>query len=219
MSYPSLAIPGTDAIAQNVADKMFGFMRQAKTELMVTNAYIIPGQGAIDLIQDLTDRDVKVRILTNSLASHDVPAVNSHYEPWRDDIINAGAELYELRADADIQSIVDVAPVKGEFTGLHTKAVVVDRSKVFIGSMNFDPRSFNINTEAGAFVESPGLANALAEVMNRDMSPENAWQVLLNDEGEPYWINSDETLDEQPARDGTQRVMNVIFKMFPKEQY
>ena len=208
-----------DAIAQNVADKMFGFMRQAQTELMVTNAYIIPGQGAIDLIQDLTDRDVKVRILTNSLASHDVPAVNSHYEPWRDDIINAGAELYELRADADIQSIVDVAPVEGEFVGLHTKAVVVDRSKVFIGSMNFDPRSFNINTEAGAFVESPGLANALAEVMERDMSPENAWQVLLNDEGKPYWVNSDETLDKQPARDGNQRVMNVIFKMFPKEQY
>ncbi len=208
-----------DMIAQNVAEKMFGFMREAQTELMVTNAYIIPGQGAIDLIQDLTDRDVKVRILTNSLASHDVPAVNSHYEPWRDDIINAGAELYELRADADIQSLVDVPPVKGEFTGLHTKAIVLDRRKVFIGSMNFDPRSFSINTEAGAFVESPGLANALVEVMERDMSPENAWQVLLNDEGKPYWVNSDETLDKQPARDGTQRVMNVIFKMFPKEQY
>jgi putative cardiolipin synthase len=208
-----------DAISQNVADKMFGFMRQAQTELMVTNAYIIPGQAAIDLIQDLTDRNVKVRILTNSLSSHDVPAVNSHYEPWRDDIINAGAELYELRADAEIQSIVDVPPVEGAFTGLHTKAVVVDRSKVFIGSMNFDPRSFSINTEAGAFVESPGLANALAEVMSRDMSPENAWQVFLDEDGDPYWVNSDETLEDQPARDGNQRIMNEIFKMFPKDQF
>jgi putative cardiolipin synthase len=208
-----------DAIAQNVANKMFGFMDLAQTELLITNAYIIPGQKAIDFVQGLSDRGVKVRILTNSLSSHDVPAVNSHYEPWRDDLLNAGVELYELRADAAIQSIVDVAPVKGEFTGLHTKAVVVDRNKVFIGSMNFDPRSFNINTEAGAFVESPGLANALADVMNRDMAPENAWQVFLDDEGEPYWVNSDETLDKQPARDGSQRVMNVIFKMFPKEQY
>lgn len=208
-----------NAVAQNVANEMFGFMGQAQEELLITNAYIIPSQHAIDFIQGLSDRGVRVAMLTNSLASHDVPAVNSHYEPWRDDIINAGAELYELRSDAAIQSIVNVPPVTGEFIGLHTKAVVVDREKVFIGSMNFDPRSFNINTEAGAFVDSPGLANALADVMERDMSPENAWQVFLNDDGEAYWINSDETLDRQPARDGSQRVMNKIFKMFPKEQY
>ncbi len=208
-----------DEVTQDVAAKMFGFMDLAQTELMITNAYVIPGQEAIDFIQGLSDRGVRVRMLTNSLASHDVPAVNSHYEPWRDDFINAGVELYELRADAAIQSIVDVPPVEGEFVGLHTKAIVVDRNKVFIGSMNFDPRSFNINTEAGAFVESPGLARALAEVMERDMAPENAWQVLLNDKGKPYWVNSDETLDSQPARSGSQRVMNQIFKIFPKEQY
>ncbi len=208
-----------EEVTQDVASEMFGFMNLAQTELMITNAYIIPGQKAIDFFQSLSDRGVRVRVLTNSLASHDVPAVNSHYEPWRDDIINAGAELYELRADAAIQSIVDIPPVKGKFVGLHTKAVVVDRNKVFIGSMNFDPRSFNINTEAGAFVESPGLARALAEVMERDMAPENAWQVFINDKGKPYWVNSDETLDSQPARSGSQRVMNIIFKIFPKEQY
>ncbi len=157
--------------------------------------------------------------MTNSLASHDVPAVNSHYKDWRDDILHTGAELYELRADAAIQSIVDVPPVEGEFVGLHTKAFVVDREKVFIGSMNFDPRSMNINTEAGAFVHSPGLAEELAPVMERDMQPDNAWQVLLDEDGDVYWVNSDERVDKQPARGGTQRVMDKIFKMFPKEQY
>ena len=210
---------GEDAIEQNVAGEMFNFMGLAQEELLITNAYIIPGQPAIDFLKSLTDRGVKVRILTNSLASHDVPAVNSHYKDWRDDIINAGAELYELRADAAIQSIVDVPPVSGEFVGLHTKAFVVDREKVFIGSMNFDPRSFNINTEAGALVHSPPLAEDLARVMERDMHPDNAWQVLLDDDGEVYWVNSDEQVDEQPARGGMQRAMDAIFKMFPKEQY
>lgn len=208
-----------NAITQNVANQMFGFMDQAQKELLIANAYIIPGQPAIDFFQTLSDRGVRVAMLTNSLASHDVPAVNSHYEPWRDEIVGAGVELYELRADAAIKSIVDVPPVEGDFVGLHTKAVVVDGKKVFIGSMNFDPRSFNINTEAGAFVESPGLGEALVAVMERDMAPENAWQVLLNDDGKPYWVNSDETLSTQPARGGSQRVMNVIFKIFPKEQY
>jgi hypothetical protein len=55
--------------------------------------------------------------------------------------------------------------------------------------------------------------------MERDMQLENAWQVLLDDTGEPYWVNSDETVKTQPARSGAQRVMNLIFKAFPKEYY
>lgn len=209
-----------DSVKQEVAEKMFGFFDLAQKELLITNAYIIPGQPAIDKIAALIGRGVNVRILTNSLESHDVPAVNSHYESWRDDFINAGAELYELRADAAIKkTVVEVPPVEGEFVGLHTKSVVVDRELAFIGSMNFDPRSFNINTEAGAFIRSPGLAEELAAVMERDMNPDNAWQVHLDEDGDPYWVSSDKTVDQQPARGDMQRVMNVIFKMFPKEQY
>lgn len=209
-----------NTIAQNVAHEMFGFLNLAKKELLITNAYIIPGQPGIDFMQTLSDRDVDVRILTNSLASHDVPAVNSHYRPWRDDLINAGVELFEFRSDAAIKGpIVEVPPVTGEFVGLHTKAVVVDREYVFIGSMNFDPRSAQINTEAGAFVYSPQLAQDLAKVMLRDMQPENAWHVRLDKGGYPYWVNSDETVHEQPARGTGQRIMDKIFRLFPKDQY
>lgn len=207
-----------DAIAQNVGEKMFRFMDLAQEELLISNAYIIPGEPAIDFLSELTGRGVKIRMLTNSLASHDVPAVNSHYEKWRDDIINTGTELYEMRPDGAIKSVVDVPPVESKFIALHTKAVVVDRQQVFIGSMNFDPRSFNINTEAGAFVQSPGLAEDLARVMERDMAPESAWQVFLDDKGKLYWVNSDETVYKQPARDYGQRIMNVILKVVPKEQ-
>lgn len=206
-------------VAQNMAGEMFAFLERAQHELLVTNAYIIPGEPGIDLVQRLTDRGVKVRFLTNSLASQDVPAVTSHYEPWRDDLINAGAELYELRADAAIKPIVEVPPVEAEFVGLHTKAVVIDRRYVFIGSMNFDPRSFRTNTEAGAFVDSPDLAADVAALMERDMQPENAWRVLLDENGELYWVDSDETVYSQPARHFGQRVVDVIFKAFPKEYY
>ncbi|MEJ2385718.1 MAG: phospholipase D family protein, partial [Xanthomonadales bacterium] len=136
-----------DAIAQNVASRLFGLLGLAQSELLITNAYVIPGQRGIDFIQSLTDRGVTVRLLTNSLASHDVPAVNSHYKAWRDDLIEAGVDLYELRADAAIKSLVEVPPVQGAFVGLHTKAFVVVREYAFVGSMNFDPRSANINTE------------------------------------------------------------------------
>ncbi len=208
-----------EAVAQNMFTEMFSFLKRAQKELLITNAYVIPGQPAIDLVRSLSERGVRVRILTNSLASEDVPAVNSHYSVWRDDLIRAGVELFELRPDAAIQSIVDVPPVHGEFVGLHTKSVVVDRRYVFIGSMNFDPRSSNINTEAGAFVDSPALAADVAALMERDMGPENAWQVFLDEEGDPYWVDSEGTLHAQPARNVAQRIMDLVFKAFPRSYY
>jgi putative cardiolipin synthase len=211
---------GQDQISQNVMSSMFNFFGLAKKELLVMNAYVIPAQQAVDFIQGLTASGVDVKILTNSLASHDVPAVNSHYEPWRDDFIRAGVDLYEFRSDPAIQStIIDVPPVAAEFSGLHSKSAVADRRYVFVGSMNLDPRSAKINTEMGVMVDSPALAEDLARIILRDMSGDNAWHVTMDEDENISWTNSVETLDKQPARDGMQRVMNVIMKVGPKEQY
>ncbi len=206
-------------IQQSMLGRMFAFFQQAQSELFITNAYIIPGERGIGMLEELGARGVDVRILTNSLASHDVPAVNSHYEPWRGRIIAAGAELHELRADAAIQQIVDVPPVSAKFVGLHTKAAVVDRRHVFIGSMNLDPRSAAINTEMGAMIDSPGLAEDLRRIMLRDMSGANAWRVSVADNGSLRWTNDDETVSSQPTRGFMQGVMNLIFKVVPAEQF
>ena len=44
---------------------------------------------------------------------------------------------------------------------LHTKAFVTDDAATFVGSFNLDPRSANLNTEMGAFVEDLTLADQL----------------------------------------------------------
>lgn len=209
-----------EQISQNMAGSMFNFFNLAEQELLIQNAYIIPGESAIEFLKEKRDAGVKVRVLTNSLASHDVPAVNSHYEPWRDDFLNAGVDLWELRADPAIQpTVVDVPAVSSKFTGLHSKCAVADRRYVFIGSMNLDPRSRAINTEMGAMIDSPELAEDLARILERNMSGANAWHVQMDAEGTLSWTNSDETVTKQPARDGMQRVMNVLMKLGPKDQY
>jgi hypothetical protein len=71
----------------------------------------------------------------------------------------------------------------------------------------------------GAIVDSPGLAEDLAQVIKRNMQGENAWQVRLNEDGKAFWVNSDETVTRQPARDGMQRVMNTLLKLGPRDQY
>jgi cardiolipin synthase C len=209
-----------EQIDQSVLSSMFNFFGLAQRELLIMNAYVIPADSGVDFLRDLGDKGVDVKILTNSLASHDVPAVNSHYEPWRDDFLKAGVELYEFRPDPAIKdTVVDIPGINSGFTGLHSKTAVVDRRYVFIGSMNLDPRSASINTEMGAFVDSPELAADMAEIIERNMTGANSWQVTLTDDGEVLWTNNEESIDRQPARDGMQRVMNLLMKLGPKDQF
>jgi len=205
-------------LVEGMRDPLGNMFRSAEKDIQIVNAYIIPDQDFVDGLSQITQTGVEVRILTNSLASHDVPAVNSHYKKWRKPLIEAGAELYEFRADPAIKTRVDTAPVVSKFSGLHTKAHVIDGHVVFIGSMNFDPRSADINTEMGIIIDSPKLGREMLRLAERDMSPQNAWQVQLGDEGKLVWVNSDETVTRQPARNAWQRFMDMVFMVLPKTQ-
>jgi len=205
-------------LVREMVDTLGRSLRAADQEILLMNAYIIPDQDFIDGMKKLTDRGVQIRILTNSLATYDLPIVNAHYKKWRKPIVEAGAELFELRHDAVVKSRVDTAPVNSKYIGFHSKAYVVDRRHVFIGSMNFDPRSANINTEMGILIDSPSLGEALARLAARDMAPQNAWQVMLDDQQKLIWVNSEETVTKQPARNTWQRFMDGLLRLLPKSQ-
>jgi len=213
--------PSRAATSRNHMPAAFrALMHSAQREVLITNAYIIPDEIFISDLRELTGRGVTVRILTNSLSSHDVPAVNSHYERWRKPILEAGAHLHELRADAAIRSeLVDTPPVRSGFVGLHTKAMVVDRERSFIGSMNLDPRSEIFNSEMGVIIDSPLLAGDLAQRIERDMSIINSWQVTRDANGSLRWTSSAGERKTQPARSFWQRVQNLVFKLAPASYY
>lgn len=195
-------------------------MRSAQREVLITNAYIIPDPPFMADLRELAARGVKVRILTNSLASHDTPVVNAHYEGWRLPILQSGADLHEMRNDAAIQAqLVDTPPVRSGFVGLHVKAMVVDRSRSFIGSMNLDPRSEIFNSEMGVIIDSPALAQRLAQGMARDLGGANSWQLRLDERGAVRWHSDAGELTSQPARNFWQRVQNLFFKLLPASYY
>lgn len=195
-------------------------MLSAQREVLISNAYVIPDATFMADLRTLAARGVRVRILTNSLASNDVPAVNAHYGPWRKPLLDTGVALHEMRADAAIQAeLVDTPPVRGGFVGLHRKAMVVDRSRSFVGSMNLDPRSEVFNAEMGVVIDSPALADTLASHMERDMAPANSWQVVAAPDGSLRWHSSAGTLTREPARSAWQRVENLLFKLMPASYY
>ena len=208
-----------DAISQKMATIIPEFSKTAKTELLIVNAYLIPDEELLNGARDLVQKGVKIKILTNSLASQDVPAVNSHYGPWRKAILDTGIELYELRPDAAIKAQTDTPPIVSGFIGLHSKASVVDRTSVYIGSFNLDPRARDFNTEMGVLIDSSELAEELAQLAEELMQPKNSWQVKLNDEGKLTWQSGEEIRTRQPARNFWQRVQNLFFKLFPSKYF
>ncbi|MGD8447470.1 MAG: phospholipase D family protein [Desulfobacterales bacterium] len=208
-----------DGISQKMATIIPEFSDTATNELLVVNAYVIPNEDMLKGARELVERGVKIKILTNSLASQDVPAVNSHYGPWRKAILDAGIELYELRPDAAIKAQADTPPVVSGFVGLHSKASVVDRSRVYIGSFNLDPRARDFNTEMGVLIDSPELAEELAQLAEELMEPKNSWQVKFNDEGKLIWQSGEDIRTRQPAQSFWQRVMDVFFKLFPSKYF
>jgi cardiolipin synthase C len=208
------------AIRQDLVEDIYALAATARREVLIVNAYIIPTQRTIDSARELHANGVKIKVLTNSLATHDVPAVNSHYKQWRRQILATGAELYEMRHDAAIQAgIADTPPTRATFMGLHSKAMVIDRQRVYIGSMNFDPRSAEVNTEMAVIVDSPGLAADLAAVIERDLQPANSWRVSVDEQGRLSWTHDRETVHMQPARSWWQRVEDVFFMAFPEKLY
>jgi putative cardiolipin synthase len=213
-------LPREGRIDRVMLDEIQSLISSPQQELMIVNAYIIPADRGIATLKQLNAGGRGVKIMTNSLASHDVPAVNSHYRPWRKPILESGAELYELRADAALkEQVCDTAPTVSEFVGLHSKAMVVDRQVSFIGSMNFDPRSAALNTEMGVIIRSAGMGQALAELFERNMSVANSWQVTLDEDGNMQWAHDTEVVDMQPARNFWQRIQELFFRAMPKEYY
>ena len=212
--------PGPDGIDNDIYEWITNTLPEVKAELLVTNAYLIPDTHGVNMLTDLNEKGVNIKIHTNSLASQDVPAVNSHYKTWRSPLLQAGAALYEARTDAEIKvSVVDTPPISATYMGLHSKSMVVDRRFAVIGSANLDPRSAFLNSEMIAVIDSEGLAEELAQIILRDMAPSNSWEVRLDDDGKLQWQNDVETTQRQPTRDSFQPIADWFFMLFPKRFY
>lgn len=84
-------------------------------------------------------------------------------------------------------------PLFGAAMGrLHTKTAVIDEALLFVGSLNFDPRSEKHNTELGLFIHSRTLANQmlrLAQVLRE----QGVWQVKAGPEGRLEWHGEDDS--------------------------
>src|SRR5690606_31187714 len=168
---PDKADPGEDRGAAHIDRTLRRVLDAARGRITIVSPYLIPGEDGEALLVALAARGVRIRALTNSLAATDEAAVHSGYARYRKPLLQAGAELYEFRP---VSRGENTPGAHGTSSGvsLHSKALVVDGRRVFIGSMNFDPRSRHLNTELGVVVDSPALGAAIEGYFERASAPE-----------------------------------------------
>ncbi|MCA0993952.1 phospholipase D family protein [Alloyangia pacifica] len=159
-------------------------------QFLVVSAYFVPRDSGVALLRGLEERGVEVTVLTNSLDATDVPAVYAHYTRSRPDLLDAGVDLWELRAEKERPDRT-LSGLGLSRSALHAKAFVLDEQKLFIGSFNWDPRSVRINSEMGILVESPRLATQAARNF-KAMLPEAAFHLRRDDRGGIDWLEHDE---------------------------
>jgi putative cardiolipin synthase len=181
--------------------------------------YFVPGETGTAALGELAKQGVKIRVLTNSLASTDVPAVHAGYAKRRHDLLVAGVALYELKTSA----VADDPGEKARFgisssSSLHAKTFATDESRVFVGSFNFDQRSTHLNTEMGLVIESPALARQISAAFETTV-PKVAYEVRLTPAGALEWVDRTPTgvarFDVEPATSAGKRSLVELLSVLP----
>jgi putative cardiolipin synthase len=201
--------------------RLFDVMGSPGERIDIISAYFVPTRAGVAQLLRMVRKGVKIAILTNSLAANDVAIVHAGYARWRKKLLRYGVELYELKPTRDRVSVVHDRGLTGNSgSSLHAKTFSIDGRKVFIGSLNFDPRSTLLNTEMGFVIESEVLAEVIHKRFmqsQRDM----AWQLRLDRWGRINWVDrvsgSEQVLKKEPATGFWKRVLVKLASVLPIE--
>jgi cardiolipin synthase C len=214
---PDKAFKSKATAATSITTLLRESLLSAENEVFIISPYFVPRKTGVEAISEIQRSGVNVTIITNSLAANNQSSVHGGYAPSRKPLLESGVKIYEVRADADVSGSEFVAAGGAKAT-LHTKAFIVDRRELFIGSFNFDPRSANINTELGVIIRSPKMAEEATEWLNSAVANQT-FEVFLNEKGRLRWRgieNGQEVIfDKEPQTTWSQRFAAGFMRILP----
>jgi cardiolipin synthase len=123
----------------------------ARHEIIIANAYFLPGQHLRYALQDAAQRGVTVVLLLQGMAEYRL----QHYATLAlyDDLMRSGMQIYEYHASY-----------------LHAKVAVVDENWATVGSSNIEPFSLWLAREANLVVRDAGFAGSLRASLLHEMA-------------------------------------------------
>ena len=197
--------PGDDEAdaGETAVDGLLQLMQLAKQDILVVSPYFVPGKAMMDLFRQMRAKGVRIRVLTNSLASNDAVAAHAGYARYRKDLIAMGIELYEMRAgEAGEMGSAGMSYGIGSGAGgggrgggskgatsrasLHSKAFIIDGRLAVIGSMNLDLRSQRKNSEVALVIRSVALSQRATRQVEATFA-NGAYRIHVDGGGQLVW--------------------------------
>lgn len=149
---PVCAVVSTPANGASAAQRVMAALIAGSTRtLYISNGYFVPTRSFIEALCAANDRGVDVRVLVPG-PHHDSKIVQRASRHCWPRLIGHGVGIYEYQP-----------------TMMHAKTVVADGELLLVGSINFDPRSFALNTEFGVVIVSRRHAAAAARSFEADI--------------------------------------------------
>jgi putative cardiolipin synthase len=171
-------------------------MAEARSEALLTSPYFVPGQQTTELFVARAREGLDLRVLTNSLAATDVALVHAGYSRYRAALLDGQVRIHELKPVHRTR----FSMLGSRRASLHTKAIVVDGLRGFVGSFNLDPRSAQLNTEMGVLFTDATLAGQLRALFHRSASSQASYRLYL-DNGALRWADDAEGTGRVWTRD------------------
>ena len=203
---------GGDTVVEGLLQMIGG----ARKDLLVISPYFVPGADMKAAFAAARARGVRIRVLTNSLASNDAPVAHVGYARHREELLRMGVELYELRSEqAGLRSAFGSSgSVTGESRAmLHSKVLVMDGRLLVVGSMNLDQRSQLQNTEIALLISSRELSGVATRQIERALD-EGAWHVELIDGSLIWRAPAGSGLQDQGTEPDTSAGLRLLLKLF-----
>ncbi|MGJ7615630.1 MULTISPECIES: phospholipase D family protein [unclassified Variovorax] len=211
------------ANGDTVVEGLLQMIGQARADLLIISPYFVPGKDMLQAFSAARARGVRIRVLTNSLASNDAPVAHVGYARHREALLKMGIELYELRSEqTNFGSVFGSTGRSGSGTGslagasramLHSKVLVMDGRLLVVGSMNLDLRSQLQNTEIALLIRSTELSRAASEQIERGMT-ERSWHVELVDGALVWRAPKDSKLPDATSEPDTSATLRLMLKLF-----
>ena len=217
------AAANVSAGGNTVVEGLLQLIGQAQHELLIVSPYFVPGREIEQAFATARAHGVRIRLLTNSLASNDAPVAHVGYARHREELLAMGVELYELRSEQAGLGSAFGGGSSGNLTGqsrsmLHSKVMVMDGQLLVVGSMNLDLRSQLQNTEIAVLMRSDTLAGTATDKFDTVLK-KGAWHVVLQD-GHLVWHAPEgsglaDTTSDPDTSAGLRAVLKILGPLAP----
>jgi cardiolipin synthase C len=233
--------PGDDEAdaGETAVDGLLQLMQLAKQDVLVVSPYFVPGKPMMELFRQMRAKGVRIRVLTNSLASNDAVAAHAGYARYRKDLVALGIELYEMRAtdpggvgaagsSYGIGSGAGGGPRGGAGSkshtsraSLHSKAFIIDNRLAVIGSMNLDLRSQRKNSEVALVIRSTALSQRATRQVEATFA-NGSYRLEVGPGGQLVWRAPPEAgfkdAHSEPEATAKQRLLSGIIAPFAPDE-